>query len=188
MNIDLKEKKILPALYDKKDLADFIEDCRKTAYCGEKLGEQFVCAENLLSYNKSFSEGLSQFIDRSNKEKITFQDKLKDYLRIKGLKDTDVYKPLGMNEKAFNKIKNQDPDKSISFDMSVMIAYGLHLSFKEMTEMISLAGKSLRRDSVRDCIVQYFFTKEIYNIDSLNSALEEYGEKIFLKVKDDKLE
>lgn len=110
---------------------------------------------------------------------ISFQDRLRAIMKIKNKKNTDVYKPISMTEKTFNKILNANPADSISYDNAIMIAFSLQLSFEEMVKFINFAGKGFRNFSKRDEIIKYYFDNKIYDIDELNITLVQNHERIF---------
>lgn len=200
-------------IYDKEELKRYIRNSLSEYNLEYDSGELFVAESGNIQYQtrksrslgtlshgfdnrmcyglpddfeKSVPDELTDYLTKMKEESISFQDKLKEYLREKNLKDTDVYNPIGMSEKAFNKIKNQKPDKSISFDMAVMISFGLHLKVDEMIDMLSLAGKSLKGNNTRHIIVKYFFEKENYDIRVLNKALDDNNQDVFLTPKEKK--
>ncbi len=188
-------------LYIKKSLSDYENEeneyykthqreyrvkQRKEPYNLSDSFDGFILREPSYEYEAIVPDELANYISKMKQSSLSFQDQLKEYIRIKNLKDPDIYNPLGMPEKAFNKIKNQAPDKSISFDMAVMISYGLHLKVDEMINMLSLAGKGLKKNDKRHIIVRYFFEIENYNLHALNAALYVNKEKPFLIPKEEK--
>ena len=86
----------------------------------------------------------------SSEIKMSFQDRLKKIMQIKKLKDTDVYKPINMNEKVFNKVKNAKPETSVSYENAVMIAFGLKLTFDQMVKFVNSSGKGFRNYGRRE--------------------------------------
>lgn len=127
---------------------------------------------------------VKKFVDEKEKQSKTFRDKLFEYMNQKNMSDKDIYSAVGMDVKDFNKIKNNVDDKSIPIDKAILIAYGLKLSFEEMEEFIGLAGRKLRK-AKRSYVIEYFFRKNDYDIDKLNSVLYELNQKPLITVKGD---
>ena len=108
-------------------------------------------------------------------------------MKLKGIeKDTDVYKPIYMSEKAFNRIKNGKPTDSISLDNAIMISFSLKLTFEQMVKFTNFAGKGFRNFGERDKIVKDFFDNKTYKIFELNRKLSSCGLKPFFESKDEK--
>lgn len=184
--------KINELLYDKEDLAQYLVSNRIFYIrCKSSLknNSNYFVAEREPKYSSgSYSyvkKDLDEYISKEFKKERNFQNKLKEYLRIKNLKDTDVYKSVFMPEKNFNRIKNQDPDASISKNIAILICFGLRLTEAEMTEMLALAGKTLRNNCERDLIIKYFFNRKIYDIHALNAALYDNKKQPLNVIKDD---
>ena len=162
MNYKDQIKKILK--YKKKHTID-IEDFSETNY--SRYDKKI---DKILSYEKS----------------ISFQDRLLKIMRIKKLKDTDVYHAVNMSEKAFNKIKNAKPNDSISLNNAIMIAFSLQLTFEQMVKFTNFAGKGFRNYGTRDEIIKKFFDNRNYKLFDLNTELAKFNERPFFELKDDK--
>ena len=162
MNYKDQIKKILK--YKKKHTID-IEDFSETNY--SRYDKKI---DKILSYEKS----------------ISFQDRLLKIMRIKKLKDTDVYHAVNMSEKAFNKIKNAKPNDSISLNNAIMIAFSLQLTFEQMVKFTNFAGKGFRNYGTRDEIIKKFFDNRNYKLFDLNTELVKFNERPFFELKDDK--
>lgn len=123
----------------------------------------------------------------SFEQNLTFQERLFHIMKLKGIeKDTDVYKPIYMSEKAFNRIKNGKPTDSISLDNAIMISFSLKLTFEQMVKFTNFAGKGFRNFGERDKIVKDFFDNKTYKIFELNRKLSSCGLKPFFESKDEK--
>lgn len=118
---------------------------------------------------------------------LSFQERLFHIMKLKGIeKDTDVYKPIYMSEKAFNRIKNGTPTDSISLDNAIMISFSLKLTFEQMVKFTNYAGKGFRNFGERDKIIKEFFDNKNFKIFELNRKLSSNGLKPFFESKDDK--
>ena len=123
----------------------------------------------------------------SFEQNLTFQERLFHIMKLKGIeKDTDVYKPIYMSEKAFNRIKNGTPTDSISLDNAIMISFSLKLTFEQMVKFTNYAGKGFRNFGERDKIIKEFFDNKNFKIFELNRKLSSNGLKPFFESKDDK--
>lgn len=123
----------------------------------------------------------------SYEQNLTFQERLFHIMKLKGIeKDTDVYKPIYMSEKAFNRIKNGTPTDSISLDNAIMISFSLKLTFEQMVKFTNFAGKGFRNFGERDKIIKEFFDNKNFKIFELNRKLSSNGLKPFFESKDDK--
>jgi len=123
----------------------------------------------------------------SFEQNLTFQERLFHIMKLKGIeKDTEVYKPIYMSEKAFNRIKNGTPTDSISLDNAIMISFSLKLTFEQMIKFTNFAGKGFRNFGERDKIIKEFFDNKNFKIFELNRKLSSNGLKPFFESKDEK--
>ena len=107
---------------------------------------------------------------------LTFSDELRNTMIEKGLNSTDVYYAAGVDRKLFSKILNNSqyaPKK----DTCIALCIGLKLTLEEARELLSRAGYALSHASMRDVIIEYFFARKIWSLNTLNIKLTEYGEK-----------
>ena len=110
-----------------------------------------------------------------------------EIMRIRKRTDPEVYHPIFMREKAFNKIKNAKPNESISLNNAIMIAFSLNLTFEQMVRFTNFAGKGFRNYGTRDEIIKKFFDSRNYRVFELNTELVKHNEEPFFEPKDDNL-
>ncbi len=152
-----------------------------------KKHEPPIIANDEILYNKDFNSHTEKEIDDilSLDNYLSFHDRLLEIMRIKKVRDPEVYKKIKMEERTFNKVKNAKPEDSISYNNAVMIAFGLELTFEQMVKFINFAGKGFKNHSTQDKIVREFFENRHYKIFELNDKLAKKGEKILLELKND---
>ena len=87
-----------------------------------------------------------------------------------GMTDAQCYKRANIDRRLFSKIKN---DKHYTPSKSTVIAFALalELPMEELREMLGKAGYSLTRACEFDIIVEYFVTRGIYSVFTINEAL-----------------
>ena len=87
-----------------------------------------------------------------------------------GMTDAQCYKRANIDRRLFSKIKN---DKHYTPSKSTVIAFGLalELPMEELRELLGKAGYSLTRACEFDIIVEYFVTRGIYSVFTINEAL-----------------
>lgn len=103
-----------------------------------------------------------------------FKETLFSLIDEKGLKDPEVYKRANVDRKTFSKIRCQEnylPRKKIVLALGV----ALNLSYSEMSDFLSTAGMAFSPASKSDLLVKYFIENNIYDINTINLALFEYG-------------
>ncbi|MBP5353580.1 MAG: hypothetical protein J6Y67_00410 [Lachnospiraceae bacterium] len=107
----------------------------------------------------------------------TWQQSLLRKIDERGCTDAEVYKRAGLDRKLFSKIRcneNYQPKKPTA----VALALALRLSLDETRDMLARAGFALSPSSRFDLIVEYFIDNEIYDVDTINIALYEYGQQL----------
>ena len=105
-----------------------------------------------------------------------FSERMLALIRVKGMRETDVYKAAGVDRKLFSRIASH-PDYSFSKNTAVSLAFGLQLTLDEAKELLACAGFSLSPSIRRDVILSYFFHERIYNIQNVNDVLAVFGER-----------
>lgn len=104
----------------------------------------------------------------------SFHDKFVKLLIESGKDNVEVYKKAGITRQVFSKIlsdENMIPTKLTLISLCI----GLELPLKVAKELMISAGYSLSRSIIMDMIVMKYLREEIYDLDLINSELNEYG-------------
>ncbi len=112
--------------------------------------------KDYLSHNKSksFNEILFSFIDE------------------KGVKDSEIYKKVGIDRKLFSKIRCSNyyiPKRNVV----IKLCFALSLNKCKFNVLLNSAGYSLSRSKF-DLIITYCLDNSIYDIDIINHYLYTY--------------
>ena len=163
----------------REDLARFLKDCEKyqETQKQDKKGETFfgqpfwkgVClsgqatgldlAELLKGAGESFHEMLFRLIDES------------------GMTDVDVDKRAGIDRKLFSKIRS-NPACHPRKNTVVALALALKLDLQETEDLLARAEYALSPSNKGDLIIRYCIQHEIYDLMTVNFALEQYGQPV----------
>ena len=115
---------------------------------------------------------LENFI--KDKRKPTFHQILFSFIDKKGASDSDIHKRAGIDRRHFSKIRS-NPDYRPG--KNTVIALALELNKKETDKLLSAAGHSLSESNTFDLIIMFFLEKKIYDIYSVNQALDYFSQK-----------
>lgn len=105
----------------------------------------------------------------------TFQQRLFRLIDARGLKDPVVYKRANIDRKLFSKIRsNADyhPTKETVFSLAI----ALRLSLEETRDLLARANLAFSPASQFDLIIEYFISKQNYDVCCINAVLFKYGE------------
>lgn len=140
---------------------NFTNESENLAKSGEKLGLD----------NKVTLDQLMNDIGDS------FQDKLFSYIDESGMTDVEVYKKANMDRKLFSKIRS-NPMYHPRKQTVLALAIALQLNIEQTVDLLTSAEYALSPGSKGDLIVKYFIEHEIFDIMTINFALDEYGQPI----------
>jgi len=107
----------------------------------------------------------------------TFRDMLLRLIDERGLSDPEVYKRANLDRRLFSKIRS-NPDYQPAKGTVLALSIALRLNLDQTTDLLRLAGFALSPSSKSDLIVEYFITREIYDIYMLNEMLFEFDLKL----------
>lgn len=140
---------------------DFTGESENVTKSGKKLG----------SDNKVTLDQLMNNIGDS------FQDKLFSYIDESGMTDVEVYKKANIDRKLFSKIRS-NPMYHPRKQTVLALAIALQLNIEQTVDLLTSAEYALSPGSKGDLIVKYFIEHEIFDIMTINFALDEYGQPI----------
>ena len=127
-----------------------------------------------LSSTDSPLRALRTLEDNTN---MSFVDKMLDYINIKHLRDSDVYKAAQVDRRLFSKIVSDRSYKPAK-DTCIALSLALQLSLSEANDILSRAGYVLSHSSKRDVVIEYFFREQIYNLNDVNEILFRLEQKL----------
>lgn len=99
---------------------------------------------------------------------MNFNNLLFYYIKRSKLKNSEVYKKVGVDRRVFSKIKcyNYIPRKNII----VRLCLSLKLNKEETNNLLKKAGFCLNESDV-DLVISYFLENNIHDIDIINDYL-----------------
>lgn len=153
------------------ELKSFVEERTRPVMFNSCVSPQFM--EYKLSESMANIE-LENFIKK--KKKPTFVQVLFDYIDRKGVADTEIYKKAEIDRRHFSKIRSNS-DYKPSKNTAIALALALELNKKETDKLLSSAGYSLSDGNIFDLVIQFCIEKKMYNIQSVNEALDYFSMK-----------
>lgn len=100
----------------------------------------------------------------------TFSKKLFEFIRQKGISETECYKRAHLDRRLFSKIRSDDnyqPNKNTVFALIL----GLHLNLLEAKELLKTAGYSISHSMKKDVLIEFCIKEQKYDIIKVNELL-----------------
>lgn len=120
------------------------------------------------------SEDLKGFLDSLD---APFSSTLLALIDERGMTDAQVYKRANMSRQLFSKIRS-DAAYRPTKKTALALAVALELSLDETNDLLSRAGFTLSHSSKADVIVEYFITRNKFDIFEINEALYAFDQPL----------
>lgn len=108
--------------------------------------------------------------------KPSFTQVLFGFIDKKGVVDSYIYKKAGIDRRHFSKIRFNS-DYRIGKNTAIALALALELSRNEADRLLSACGYSLSENDTFDLVIKFCIDRKIYDIDSVNQALNYFSLK-----------
>ena len=150
---------------------NYVEDVAKLP--DYTLDEDLVkAAGSVFSKKESFT--LDQLMEEVGE---SFHEMLFLRIDMSGMTDVEVYKRANIDRKLFSKIRS-NPAYHPRKQTVLALAIALKLNIDETIDLLARAEYALSPGNKGDLIVKYFIERGIYDIMTINFALDEYGQTI----------
>lgn len=127
-----------------------------------------------VTFTKKESFTLDQLMDEVGE---SFHDMLFLRIDMSGMTDVEVYKRANIDRKLFSKIRS-NPAYHPRKQTVLALAIALKLNIDDTIDLLARAEYALSPGNKGDLIVKYFIERGIYDIMTINFALDEYGQTI----------
>ena len=164
--MDTEQRKLLDAYI----AAHYIE--------GESQEIDYSISGGTKGAGKTFSEkGSTTLDDLMDQVGESFHDMLFCRISMSGMTEVEVYKRANIDRKLFSKIRS-NPAYHPRKQTVIALAIALQLNIEDTADLLARAEYALSPGSKGDLIVKYFIEHGVYDIMTINAALEKYGQPI----------
>lgn len=119
-------------------------------------------------------EHLKQWLEKNHT--TSFQQDLMRLIYERNLTEVEFYKAALLDRKLFSAIRNNIyyiPSK----DTALACCLALHLDLPDAEALLKKAGITLSHTYTKDLIIEYCILQHIFDIDTVNTLLDHYGER-----------
>ena len=161
------------------ELKKSIDEYIKNHFVNVTLKNDFTNeSENVTKSGKNLGSDNKVTLDQlMNDIGDSFQDKLFSYIDESGMTDVEVYKKANIDRKLFSKIRS-NPMYHPRKQTVLALAIALQLNIEQTVDLLTSAEYALSPGSKGDLIVKYFIEHEIFDIMTINFALDEYKQPV----------
>ncbi len=106
--------------------------------------------------------------------KKSFATKLLELIRAKGKTEIEIYKKANIDRRLFSKIRT-NADYAPSKATILALIFALELEIDEAEDLLERAGYCLSRSKKEDVVIQFFIENQIYDLFTIQKALEHFG-------------
>ena len=131
-----------------------------------------VCSKSIAPEPAPAGGNIKDWLDKLDE---SFAEALFRFIDEKGMTDVECYKKANIDKKTFSKIKCNAGYKP-SKNTVISFAIALKLSLEETQHLLKTVGYTLSHSNKFDLIIEYFITKEIYDIFLINETLFEFDQ------------
>jgi len=165
---------------EKKDallraIAKYIEENLKRLPEENDTAGLLVVAESTTKYGAFSDKDAKNLEDLINELGETFHEMLFRKIMESGKTDAEIYKKANIDRKLFSKIRN-NPAYHPRKRTVLALAVALNLTMEDTVDLLTKAEYALSPGSKGDLIVKYFIERGIYDIQTINYALYEFGQ------------
>jgi hypothetical protein len=126
-----------------------------------------------ISINRCYSPSISKAREKPESIKLdkSFSELFMDYLIESGKDNVEVYTASGISRQVFSNLLKMDAKPSKN--TIICLCIGLELTLEDSKKLLESAGYALSKSILLDAVISKYLRKEIYDIDEINSELNE---------------
>ena len=160
----------------RKSLAAYIEEnyIEEPGYKPDYTLDRDAVKDSGVVFSKKESFTLDQLVEEVGE---SFHDMLFLRIDMSGMTDVEVYKRANVDRKLFSKIRS-NPGYHPRKQTVLALAIALKLNIDDTIDLLARAEYALSPGNKGDLIVKYFIERGVFDIMTINFALEEYGQTI----------
>lgn len=160
----------------KEALKKYIADNYIRDYGMEECNGLIV--EDIKDGGKIFSNNTEPTLEQLMEEiGETFTERLLSLIDSSGMTDVEVYKRANIDRKLFSKIRS-NPAYHPRKQTVLALAIALRLNLEDTVDLLTRAEYALSPGCKGDLIVRYFIEHEVFDIMTINFALDEYSQPL----------
>ena len=123
--------------------------------------------------NICYSCGSSKLEPNMLETEPTFSQKLFEFIRKKGMSETECYKRAHLDRRLFSKIRSDD-DYQPKKDTVFALIFGLKLNLEDAESLLEAAGYSISHSLKKDVLIEFLIKEKKYDIITVNEVLHKF--------------
>lgn len=136
--------------------------------------------EPLSKFSSDKAPDINRLLEATDEK--TFVQKVMEYVKRSGKKDSEIYKPMEYSKQAYSKMMS-NPNTKPRKNTAMLFCLSLELTYDESIDLLSRAGYTFDVTEKKELVVEACIRNGFYDIWRINFMLQDNGLEMLIKYR-----